>query len=83
MFFDIHPNTASNDPLDLKAEVQLNGKLAGTIPLRVSQNAKDPTIPYLAELNTAKLPLGDYKFTMMLKQGEETSSQSVAFTLGE
>jgi VWFA-related protein len=83
LFFDIHPNTASNDPLDLKAEIQLNGKLAGTIPLRVSQDAKDPTIPYLAELNTAKLPLGDYKFTMMLKQGEETSSQSVAFTLGE
>ncbi len=83
LFFDIHPNTASNDPLDLKAEVQVNGKLAGTIPLRVSQDAKDPTIPYLAELNTAKLPLGDYHFTMILKQGEETSSQSVEFTLGE
>jgi VWFA-related protein len=83
LFFDIHPNTASNDPLDLKAEVSVNGKLAGTVPLRVSQNAKDPTIPYLAQLGTAKLPLGEYDFKIILKQGGETSSQSVEFTLDE
>jgi hypothetical protein len=61
----------------------VNGKLAGTVPLRVSQNAKDPTIPYLAQLGTAKLPLGEYDFKIILKQGEETSSQSVEFTLDE
>ncbi|MGA2259414.1 MAG: hypothetical protein ABSG53_32470, partial [Thermoguttaceae bacterium] len=83
LFFDIHPDTASNDPLDLKAEVRLNGNLVGTVPLRVGQDAKQATIPYIAQLGTAKLPLGAYDFKLILKQGAETSSQSVAFTLAE
>jgi VWFA-related protein len=83
LFFDIHPDAGSGESLELKAEVRRDGLLIGTVPLRISQNAGHGTIPYLAQLHTATLRAGAYSFTAILKQGAETSSRSVAFTLGE
>ena len=83
LFFDIHPDTASGESPELKAEVRRDGLLIGTVPLSMSQKAMHGTTPYLAQLRTATLRTGAYSFTAILKQGAETSSRSVAFTLGE
>jgi len=83
LFFDIHPDTASTDIPEVKVEVRRSGTLIGTVPLRITQDTKKATIPYLAELGTASLPIGDYRLTMVLKQGAQTASASVSFTLGE
>ena len=83
LFFDIHPDTASADIPEVKVEVRRSGTLVGTVPLRITQDTKKTTIPYLAELGTASLPIGDYRLTMVLKQGAQTASASVSFTLGE
>jgi VWFA-related protein len=83
LFFDIHPDIASTDIPEVKVEVRRSGTLIGTVPLRITQDTKKATIPYLAELGTASLAIGDYRLTMVLKQGAQTASTSVSFTLGE
>jgi VWFA-related protein len=83
LFFDIHPDTASTDIPEVKVEVRRSAVLVGTVPLRITQDTKKATIPYLAELGTASLPNGDYRLTMVLKQGAQTASASVSFALGE
>ena len=83
LFFDIHPDTASTDIPEVKVEVRRSGTLIGIVPLRMPQETKKATIPYLAELGTASLAIGDYRLTMVLKQGAQTASASVSFTLGE
>jgi VWFA-related protein len=83
LFFDIHPDTASTDVPDVKVEVRRSGTLIGIVPLRMPQDTKKATIPYLAELGTASLAIGDYRLTMVLKQGVQTASASVSFALGD
>jgi len=83
LFFDIHPDTASTDIPEVKVEVRQSGALIGIVPLHITQDTKKATIPYLAELGTASLAIGDYRLTMVLKQGAQTASSSVSFALGE
>lgn len=82
LFFDIHPDVAVADPPVVTVEVRRDGSLLGTVPLRITQDVRK-TIPYLAQLGTATLPAGDYRLTMILKQGTQTYSGNVTFTLDQ
>jgi VWFA-related protein len=85
LFFDIYPERGSAGKPAIEARLVRHGaqgdKLIGTLPLTLPDDSGRPFIPYLAQLATASLAAGDYRLTVVLKQGARTASQSVSFAL--
>jgi hypothetical protein len=81
LFFDIYPDRKSPEKLLLMAEVRRGDAMMGIVPLIIQEDPERTSIPYLAELATADLPAGAYRMTVILKQGSQMASQTVAFAL--
>jgi VWFA-related protein len=81
LFFDVHPDPAATDAPALKAELRRGGALVGTMPLTLAADPARKTIPYLTTLGAGLLKTGDYEMTIVLSQGGQKVSRTVAFTL--
>jgi hypothetical protein len=80
MFFILHPDPASNQPLTLEMELIHNGKAGKRTPLLHSDGEHAP-IPYLASIGSRALPSGEYEVKAFIKQGDQSAEQSGHFTV--
>jgi len=81
LFFDLHTDPASTEMPTLTAELRRDDDLIGTMPLKLPADPKRKTIPYLTTLGANALKPGEYQMTIILRQGGQTISRSVSFTL--
>jgi VWFA-related protein len=81
LFFDLHADPNSTAPPTMSAELRRDGDLIGTMPLKAPADSQRKTIPYLTTLGVASLKPGEYEMTVILRQGGQTLSKAVRFTL--
>jgi VWFA-related protein len=80
LFFILHPDTQSKDPVTLEMEASRNGHPGRRIPLALHLDAAQMAVPYLASFKSGLAP-GDYEVKAILNQGEKSSIQRVSFTV--
>jgi VWFA-related protein len=78
LFFFLHPDPASNEPMALEMELIHNGKPGKRTPLLHSDGVH-AAVPYLASVKSHALPPGDYEIRAYLIQGGKTAEQSETF----
>jgi VWFA-related protein len=78
LFFILHPDPDSSDPMKLEMELAHNGKAGKRTPLLQSSGAKAP-VPYLASIKAHAMPPGNYEVKAYLSQGAKSSEQSQTF----
>ena len=81
LFFNLHTDPASTETPTLSAELRRDDDLIGSMPLKMPADPKRKTIPYLTTLGANALKTGEYEMTIILRQGGQTISRSVSFTL--
>jgi VWFA-related protein len=81
LFFDLRTDPASKETPTLSAELRRRDDLIGTMPLRMPADPQRKTIPYLTTLGVNALKPGEYEMTVVLRQGGQTLSRAVSFTL--
>jgi VWFA-related protein len=81
LFFDLHADPNSTAPPTLSAELRRNDDLIGTMPLKLPADSQRKTVPYLTTLGVGSLKPGEYEMTVILRQGGQTLSRAVSFTL--
>jgi VWFA-related protein len=80
MFFILHPDPDSDQPLTLEMELIHNGKAGKRMPLLHSDGEHAP-IPYLASIGSRALPPGEYEVKAFIRQGSKSAEQSSVFTV--
>jgi hypothetical protein len=80
LFFILHPDPASNDPLTLEMELIRNGKAGKRTPLLHADGEHAP-VPYLASIGSRSLAPGSYEVKAFISQGGKTAEQSQTFTI--
>ncbi|MGA9672794.1 MAG: VWA domain-containing protein, partial [Terracidiphilus sp.] len=78
MFFILHPDAASDEPMKLDMELVHNGKSGHRTSL-LQADGVHAAMPYLASVKSRSLAPGDYEFKAYLSQGEKTTGQSGTF----
>lgn len=78
LFFILHPDPASNEPMTLEMEMIHNGK-AGPRKSLLHADGVHAAMPYLASIKSHTLPPGDYQVKAYLTQGGKTAGQSETF----
>ena len=81
LFFILHPDPQSKEPVTLEMEASRNGKPGKRMPLPLRLSKQGETVPYLASFNSGALAPGQYDVKAMLSQGGKTSIQHLAFTV--
>lgn len=80
LFFILHPDAASDQPMHLELELIHNGKPGRRTPLLQADGVSAP-MPYLASIKSRALPPGDYAVKAYLSQGGKTAEQSEIFSV--
>jgi 5-hydroxyisourate hydrolase-like protein (transthyretin family) len=62
-------------------EFTKDGQLLGSGPAPLSPPDKDGRIQYVAQVPVEQLPSGKYSVRFVVKQGNETADETVAFVL--
>jgi VWFA-related protein len=78
LFFILHPDPDSTDPMKLEMELIHNGKPGKRTPLLQSSGAR-AAVPYLASIKSRALPPGSYEVKAYLSQGAKSSQHSQTF----
>ncbi|MGD0628908.1 MAG: VWA domain-containing protein [Terracidiphilus sp.] len=81
MFFILHPDPASSEPMTLEMEMIRNGKSGTRKPLLHVDGVQAP-MAYLASIKSRGLLPGDYEVKAYLTQGSQTAEQSNSFHVG-
>jgi VWFA-related protein len=81
LFFILHPDPKSKEPLTLEMEASRNGRPGKRMPLPLHLNSEDATVPYLASFKAGSLQPGAYEVKAMLSQGGKTAIQRMSFTV--
>jgi VWFA-related protein len=78
-FFLVHldPNTAEQPTLEM--EILKGGEPVTQVPLPLRKTTGAGTIPYMASIQAATLPSGDYSVIERMTQGGKTAEHEVAF----
>lgn len=79
LFFLVHPDPASTEPPTLEMEVLKSGEAIAQVPLQLRKTNGPATIPYLASIQSASLPSGDYQVVERLTQGGRTAERDLTF----
>ena len=80
-FFVVHPDAASTEQPRLEMEILKSGEPITRVPLALRQTSGPAALPYLASIQSAALPSGDYEVIERLSQGGRTTQRSVAFRI--
>ena len=80
LFFIVHPDAKSKDPVKVEMEVGRNGSAGKRTPLPIHFDDSQAAVPYLASFNSG-LPPGDYNVKTFVTQGASTATREMAFTV--
>ncbi|WP_109485476.1 VWA domain-containing protein [Occallatibacter savannae] len=80
LFFIVHPDGTSKDPVKVEMEVGRNGRAGKRTVLPIHFDTAQAAVPYLASFNSGLAP-GDYKVKALVTQGASTATRELAFTV--
>jgi VWFA-related protein len=80
-FFVVHPDPKSTEQPTLEMEVLKSNESIAQVPLHLLKANGAGAIPYLASIQAASLPAGDYQIIEKLKQGENTTERALSFRI--
>jgi len=80
IFFLVHPEPKSKDPVKVEMEVSRNGSTGRRNPLPIHFGETQGAVPYLASFNSG-LPPGDYDVKAVITQGAKSTTKELAFTV--
>jgi VWFA-related protein len=80
LFFILHPDPASSEPMALEMELIHDGKAGKRTPLLHADGVKAP-MPYLASIGSHALAPGEYVVKAYIKQGSKTAVQTGSFSI--
>jgi VWFA-related protein len=80
LFFILHPDPSSSEPMTLQMELIHDGKAGKRTPLLHADGVKAP-MPYLASIGSHALAPGEYVVKAYIRQGSETAEQTGHFTI--
>jgi VWFA-related protein len=78
-FFLVHPDPSVAEQPTLEMEVLKSGEPIAQVPLQLRKTNGPATIPYLASIQSASLPSGDYQVIEKLTQGGKTAERDLTF----
>ena len=78
-FFLVHPDSSAADQPTLEMDVLKSGEQIAQVPLSLRKASGPSVIPYLASIQSASLPSGDYQVIERLTQSGKTTEREVAF----
>lgn len=80
LFFILHPDPTSSEPLTLELEMMHNGKAGQRTPL-LKAGGMGASVPYLASIGSKSLPAGEYEMKAYLSQGGKSAEQTKSFRI--
>lgn len=80
-FFVVHPDADSSEQPSLEMEIRKSGEAITQLPLALHKTSEASSVPYLASIQAAGLPSGDYEVIERLSQGGRTAERSVSFRI--
>jgi VWFA-related protein len=80
-FFVVHPDSEASEQPTLEMEVLRSGEPIGRVPLTLRQTSGPSAIPYMASIQSASLPPGDYQVVEKLTHGGKTTERNLAFQI--
>lgn len=80
-FFMVHPDPASSEPVRLEMEMMRGGESIAQMPLQFRKTIGPATVPYVASIQSASLPGGDYEVVERLTQGGKTVARTLPFRI--
>lgn len=80
LFFILHPDPNSKEPVTLQISAGRNGRPGKLMPLPLVLKNPGATVPYLASFKSGLAP-GDYEVKAAISQGGRTSLRSLSFTV--
>ncbi len=80
-FFVVHPDPNSAEQPTLEMEVLKSNESIAQVPLHLMKANGPGAIPYLASIQAASLPAGDYQIIEKLTQGENTTERALSFRI--
>jgi VWFA-related protein len=80
-FFVVHPDPKSTEQPTLEMEVLKSNESIAQVPLHLMKASGPRAIPYLASIQAASLPAGDYQIVEKLTQGENTTERALSFRI--
>jgi hypothetical protein len=80
LFFIVHPDAKSKDPVKVQMEVGRNGNAGRSNSLPIHFDDQQAAVPYLASFNSG-LPPGDYDVKAVITQGTKSFTKDLAFTV--
>lgn len=82
IFFILHPDAHSSEPVKLEMEVARDGREGKRVPMPLGTISGGGAEPYLATFKTSALRPGNYEVKALLTQGGKTAERDVAFNIG-
>jgi VWFA-related protein len=81
-FFSVlHPDPNSTEQPTLEMEVLKSNESIAQVPLHLMKTSGAGSIPYLASIQSASLPSGDYEVIEKLTQGGKTTERGLSFRI--
>ena len=80
LFFIVHPDAKSKEPVKVEMEVSRNGRPGKRSSLPIHFDDSQAAVPYLASFNSGLAP-GDYNVKAFVTQGANTATRETAFTV--
>ncbi len=80
-FFLVHPDSSSLDQPTLEMDVLKSGEQIAQVPLQLRKTSGPAVIPYLASIQSASLPSGDYQVIERLTQSGKTVESEMSFRM--
>ncbi len=80
-FFVVHPDPKSAEQPTLEMEVLKSTESIAQVPLHLLKASGGGAIPYLASIQAASLPAGDYQIIEKLTQGESRTESALSFRI--
>ena len=81
LFFLIHPDSRSSEKPKLEIELRRDGKSIGRTVLQMRPSTEGEPVAYMASIDSASLPGGEYEAAAILTQGGSTAERAVKLTL--
>ncbi len=80
-FFVVHPDPETTEKPRLEMAILRGGEAITQVPLSLRQTNGPSAIPYLASIQTAGLPTGEYQVVERLTQGGNTTERNLSFRI--
>lgn len=78
-FFVVHPDPQTSEPPSLEMEILKNREPITRVPLALRKTSGPVALPFLASIQTAGLPAGDYQVVERLTHNGHIAERSVSF----